>query len=582
MPGRKRKFDAEVLVGRDVAVPLDYFGERKKRRVPVRGQVQKVVDIDNEYYRGVGVEVKLKRAVLDRQVWWLPCQHAKDFVQNNATCSVCGEGGDLLLCDGCPEAFHLGCIGLDAEPEADEWFCDARKCGGPKLERASAHENNATCSPEADEWFCDARKCGGPKLERAAVHIIDEFRRMYESARGADGELHWSKSAVESAVAAAGSPAPAPGEADPATAADALDTQLLGAAVRRVQREHGMRDVRFWARVAAAVGVEGVSAEACAALWFEDCGADDARRRPAAGKGKGPQCPTAEDNAATAGLHAGAEAKTGADESAESMPPPLPRKTPQLKKLPGRETVKHRVLVRGIIEKQEHGHLDTVVLETPEQLFLSPSIDADSPIAFGGFGCGAPGASWGCHTSAAAAAVVAPSALAAPPVRQRQALGDVDTNAGRATPAPGGTPVLSMSQADHDRYMVQRLKQRNKSCAERQLERIKAARADARAKQLGGSVARSSACACACAGRGKRAGKPGGVSAQMRVGRHIVKAKMGGSGCVQWQVPDSESEGEEEEEEAGGSEGDDGDTGRFDAMVDSAYRGAAAAGALPH
>jgi hypothetical protein len=28
----------------------------------------------------------------------------------------------LLLCDGCPRAFHLGCVGLKAVPEG-MWHC---------------------------------------------------------------------------------------------------------------------------------------------------------------------------------------------------------------------------------------------------------------------------------------------------------------------------------------------------------------------------------------------------------------------------------------------------------------------------
>ncbi|KAK4801377.1 hypothetical protein SAY86_021864 [Trapa natans] len=41
---------------------------------------------------------------------------------NDDMCTVCGEGGDLILCVGCPRAFHAACLGMHARPEGD-WCC---------------------------------------------------------------------------------------------------------------------------------------------------------------------------------------------------------------------------------------------------------------------------------------------------------------------------------------------------------------------------------------------------------------------------------------------------------------------------
>ncbi|CAO2815464.1 unnamed protein product [Amaranthus hypochondriacus] len=46
----------------------------------------------------------------------------------NDVCSVCCDGGELILCDRCPSAFHATCLKLQDIPKGD-WFCPSCRCG---------------------------------------------------------------------------------------------------------------------------------------------------------------------------------------------------------------------------------------------------------------------------------------------------------------------------------------------------------------------------------------------------------------------------------------------------------------------
>ncbi|XP_051142894.1 uncharacterized protein LOC127259552 isoform X2 [Andrographis paniculata] len=99
--------------------------------------------------------------------------------ENDSICSICHEGGDLLLCDQCPSSYHFSCIGLKGVPDGD-WFCPScccQVCGLCRLERkvvripapalictqcehryhADCLENNEVVNahgrPEG-QWFC--------------------------------------------------------------------------------------------------------------------------------------------------------------------------------------------------------------------------------------------------------------------------------------------------------------------------------------------------------------------------------------------------------------------------------------------
>lgn len=68
-------------------------------------------------------------------------------------CSVCHYGGELVLCDHCPSAFHKSCLGLKDVPNGD-WFCPSCACG--ICGRSKFQENKGD---SVDDSFITCKQC---------------------------------------------------------------------------------------------------------------------------------------------------------------------------------------------------------------------------------------------------------------------------------------------------------------------------------------------------------------------------------------------------------------------------------------
>ncbi|KAI9906879.1 hypothetical protein PsorP6_004169 [Peronosclerospora sorghi] len=109
----------------------DFDTPKKKKRRKVTLAPGKAVSSEDEAYGDTPVKKKnskhrgrsLKSAAADIQPTSALFQ-ANVANASDDLCTLCGDGGLILLCDGpCHRSFHLDCVGMTDEPNDEHWLC---------------------------------------------------------------------------------------------------------------------------------------------------------------------------------------------------------------------------------------------------------------------------------------------------------------------------------------------------------------------------------------------------------------------------------------------------------------------------
>jgi len=117
----------------------------------------------------------------------------EEDTKSHDECFTCGQGGELLICDGgdhsegCRRGFHLVCVGLDAIPDGD-WICSSCASTAGLATDKRGHEfpiKNSKPKDDFDESDCDFKTASGKmncvKDRNAKEHSSLKRRIILES-----------------------------------------------------------------------------------------------------------------------------------------------------------------------------------------------------------------------------------------------------------------------------------------------------------------------------------------------------------------------------------------------------------------
>ncbi|KAL6519414.1 hypothetical protein OROGR_018734 [Orobanche gracilis] len=103
-------------------------------------------------------------------------------------CAVCGDRGELVICSGCPRAFHAACLGLQCLPP-DDWHCShCRERFGPgrKTSAGSKHIilrlKRVVQAPEFEPGgcvICRSQDFSAGNFDDRTVIICDQCEKEY-------------------------------------------------------------------------------------------------------------------------------------------------------------------------------------------------------------------------------------------------------------------------------------------------------------------------------------------------------------------------------------------------------------------